>query len=288
MSTTELAQLIASHLWFALFIITSVLVLFAWTGWYVLQRWGRRVIAFLQKWIGRVPAPMVLSNAWQLARGLGVQALMSAAFAVVALMVFLEIADEIGGDEDLGRFDVALSGALSQHASAEQLRTFGFLTHLGDKTFLIPLVAVVALLLFWRRRPFIAAAWVVACALGGLLNVALKEIFERSRPEFVHGFATAEGWSFPSGHSSGAIIVFGLLGYLAVLHTPRSIHIPTAAVAMMLVVCVGLSRVVLQVHYFSDVLGGYAFGASWVAAWVAGLEMRRVRLAVQTNSVSSS
>lgn len=295
MSTTDFAELVATHLWAALCILTSVMVLLAWACWYGLQRWGSRIVSLAQASLGRLrvhakrlSAPLFVSNAWQIARRLGIQALLSATFAVVASVVFFEIADEIGADEDLGRFDVALSAALSRHATDEQLQTFAILTHLGDKAFLMPLVVVVAVLLLWRRHVFTAAAWVVACALGGLLNVALKAIFERSRPEYVHSFAAAEGWSFPSGHSSGAIIVYGLLGYLAVLHTPKSVHIPTAAVAMTLVVCVGLSRVILQVHYFSDVLGGYAFGASWVAAWIAGLEALRVRLAKLPDVAHSS
>ena len=272
MSPTELAEFVATHLWATLAIITIVMVVFAWAGWYALQRWGSPITAVGREWFNRIGGH---ARYFEVVRRLGLQALLSAAVAVFASVIFLEIADEIGADEDLGQFDTALSTALSQHASDEQLRTFGLLTHLGDRAFLIPLVAVVALLLLWRRQRFIAAAWVVACALGGLLNTALKAIFERSRPEFVHGFAAADGWSFPSGHSSGSIIVYGLLGYLAVLFTPKSVHVPTAALAMTLVVCVGLSRVILQVHYFSDVLGGYAFGASWVAAWIAGLEVLR-------------
>lgn len=277
MSPTELADFVATHLWVTLVTITSVMVLLAWLGWYALHRWGGRIVALGREWLERTPA--VVSNASQFARRLGIQALLSAAFAVFASMVFFEIADEIGADEDLGQFDRALSDAFSRHASDEQLQTFALITDLGDKAFLVPLVVAVALLLLWRRQPFTAAVWVVACGLGALLNAGLKEIFERARPEHLHHFATATGWSFPSGHSSGSIIVYGLLGYLAVLYTPKSVHIPAAAVAMMLVVCVGSSRVILQVHYFSDVLAGYAFGASWVAAWIAGLEMRRVRVA---------
>lgn len=275
MSTPQFAQLVATHLWITLVVITSVMVLFAWGGWYCLQRWGGRTAALAREWL-----------TWDIARRLGFQALLSAVFAACASAVFLEIADEIGADEDLGQFDVALSASLSRHASDEQLRTFALITQLGDKKFLMPLVVVVALLLLWRRQRFTAAAWVVACALGGLMNVALKAIFERSRPEFIHGVVTADGWSFPSGHSSGSIIVYGLLGYLAVLHTPKSVHIPTAAIAMTLVVCVGLSRVILQVHYFSDVLGGYAFGASWVAAWIAGLEVFRRAERQRSNSLA--
>lgn len=282
MSITELAEIFATHVWATLFLLTLVLLLPAWIAWYGLQRWGGRIVALSREWgnrilphVRRLPAPGAVSRAWQVARRLGVQALLSAAVAVMASAAFLEIADETSADEGLGQFDIALSAALSQHATDEQLQVFATITHLGDKAFLMPLVAVVALLLLWNRRWFVAAAWVVACAGGALLNVALKNLFERARPEHLHGFATADGWSFPSGHSSGALIVYGLLGYLAVLHTPKSIHLPAAAIAMTLVVSVGLSRVILQVHFLSDVLGGYAFGASWVAAWVAGMEVLR-------------
>jgi membrane-associated phospholipid phosphatase len=279
MSPSELAEIVATHLWVTLFIITSVMVLLAWIWWYGLQRWGGRMVALGRVWLRRTPT--VVYNASHFARRLGIQALLSAAFAVFASLVFFVIVDEIGADEDLGRFDISLSAALSRHASDEQLRTFALITHLGDEALLTLLVAVVAVLLLWRRQAFTAVTWVVACALGGLVNGALKEIFERARPEHLHGFATATGWSFPSGHSSGSIIVYGLLGYLAVIHAPKSVHIPAAVIAMLLVVFVGSSRVILQVHYFSDVLAGYAFGAAWVAAWIAGLEAlsrRSVRL----------
>ena len=119
--------------------------------------------------------------------------------------------------------------------------------------------------------------WIVATTGGGLLNVGLKALFERTRPERLHDFAAADGWSFPSGHSSGAFIIYGLLAYLIVINSKPRWHLPVAALAMTLIVCVGFSRVILQVHYFSDVLGGYAFGAAWVAAWIAGLEAFRRR-----------
>jgi undecaprenyl-diphosphatase len=62
-----------------------------------------------------------------------------------------------------------------------------------------------------------------------------------------------------------------------VRHTPRAWHLPVALVGIALIVFVGSSRVVLQVHYLSDVLAGYASAAAWVAIWVAGLETARMR-----------
>ncbi len=284
MSTGKLTELIAVHLWAVLAGITTVMLLLAWALWAGLQRFGGPVSERLRSWLERItphakrlPLPGPVHGMWRMARQLGVQVLLSIAVAVTACIGFVDIADEIAVDEDLGQFDVALSDALSRHASDAQLQVFASLTHLGDKRFLMPLAAGIAVLLMFRRRWFLAAAWIIATASGGLMNSALKAFFERSRPPWLHDFATADGWSFPSGHSSGALIVYGLLTYLAVLHSAPRWRLPVALIAMTLIVCVGFSRVILQVHYFSDVLGGYAFGAAWVAAWIAGLEAYRRR-----------
>ncbi|MFC4309270.1 phosphatase PAP2 family protein [Steroidobacter flavus] len=284
MTTEKFAEFLAVHLWAVLFVIALGMLLVAGLLWHALQRYGGRFVTLGQGVIDRIrpharrlPIPGAVHSIWQIASGLGIQVLASVAIAVAACVGFVEIADDIGVDDDLGRFDVALSAALSQHASDRQLRIFAAVTDLGDKDFLIPLAAVIAAFMLFRRRWFLAAAWLVATAGGALSNVGLKAIFERSRPEHLHGFASASGWSFPSGHSSGSFIVYGLLAYLIVIHSTPRWHWPVAAAAMMLIVCVGFSRVVLQVHYFSDVLGGYAVGAAWVAAWIAGLEVFRRR-----------
>jgi undecaprenyl-diphosphatase len=73
------------------------------------------------------------------------------------------------------------------------------------------------------------------------------------------------------------MLVYGLLGYLIVRHAPRAWHVPVALVSVALIVFVGSSRVLLQVHYLSDVLAGYASGAAWVALCIAGLEVVRQR-----------
>jgi undecaprenyl-diphosphatase len=284
MTTEKFAEFLAIHLWAVLLVVSLGMLLAAWVLWHGLQRYGGRIAALSQEVVTRLrphaqrlPIPGAVHGMWQIAKRLGVQVLVSMMVAIAACVGFVEIADEIGVDEDLGRFDVALSAQLSQHASDQQLRFFAAVTDLGDKRFLIPLAAVIGVAMLVRRRTFLATAWLVATAGGALLNVGLKAIFERSRPAHLHGFATADGWSFPSGHSSGSFIVYGLLAYLIVIQSAPRYHVPVAAIAMMTIVCVGFSRVVLQVHYFSDVLGGFAVGVAWVAAWIAGLEIFRRR-----------
>jgi membrane-associated phospholipid phosphatase len=210
-------------------------------------------------------------------RYLGLYAVVAFVISIGAIAAFFSVADEIGFDEELAQFDVALAAALDQHLSNETLYTFSLITHLGDRDTLMVLAALVAVSLLIARRWVLAAAWVAATAGGGLLNLLLKGIFERPRPLHEHGFAYETSFSFPSGHASGSMLIYSLLGYLIVRHTPRTSHIPVAIITVAVIVFVGSSRVLLQVHYFTDVLAGYASAAAWSAMCIAGLETVRWR-----------
>lgn len=215
------------------------------------------------------------------AQYLGAYAIVSFVVALAALAAFFELADEIGIDEDLARFDSALSHSLSVHLPGRVLQTVAVITHLGDATFLIPLCAVVVVVLLIGRRMLLAGAWLTATSSGALLNLVLKSLFERTRPVHDETLVSVSGWSFPSGHASGSMLVYGLLGYLIIRHTPRVWHLPAALAGVTLIVFVGFSRVLLQVHYLSDVLAGYACGAAWCALCIAGLEAARWRAGLQ-------
>ncbi len=120
--------------------------------------------------------------------------------------------------------------------------------------------------LFWlgTRRAWRTAAWVVtANVLVGPLTALLKETFGRVRPAFENGGATYDSLSFPSGHSSG---IATLVTIALILAWPRLMGLQrrlALAAGAALVVLVGLTRMWLGVHFLSDVLGGWAFGAAW-------------------------
>jgi undecaprenyl-diphosphatase len=218
-----------------------------------------------------------LSSTLTIARYLGIVAIIGFALSVGALVLFVELADEIGAGESLAEFDVALSAALGEHVSLGTLRVFSIITHLGDGVVLVAIGLVVFAVLAVKRLKLLAAAWVVTTLSGAVLNRLLKAIFERSRPLHDHGLTAVEGWSFPSGHASGSMLVYGLLAYVVVRSTPSAWHIPAALAGIAIVIFVGSSRVVLQVHYLSDVLAGYASAAAWIAICVAALETVRWR-----------
>jgi len=131
------------------------------------------------------------------------------------------------------------------------LHAFSIITRFADPQVLFLIGVVVYAVLAAKRLRLLAAAWVVTTLSGALLNRVLKAIFERSRPLHDHGLTLEGGWSFPSGHASGSMLVYGLLAYLVVRTTPPVWHIPAALAGIALVIFVGSSRVLLQVHYLA-------------------------------------
>jgi undecaprenyl-diphosphatase len=269
-----LAEFAARHAVALLLGLVALLLAAAWLGWRLLERHAPRLSGLGARSWQRVDRRRLV------ARWLGVHALASFGLAAAGTVAFFELAGAVGAGEELAAFDLALAAAMARHLDAGTLAFFAAITHLGDPRVLWPIAIAVGAALAWRGQWLLAIAWGVATGGGALLNRLLKRLFERSRPVHEHGFAAADGFSFPSGHASGSLLVYGLLAYLVVRHTPRRWHLPAATLALAVVVFVGASRVLLQVHWFSDVLAGWANAAAWATLCIGGLEA--VRLAGRT------
>ena len=205
-------------------------------------------------------------------------------FAVVlgGAWLFAELAEQLGDPGDaqrLGALDDALSAAVGRNLPPLALQFFANFTHLADTATLSVLGVGVAAALVWRGRRWLALGWVVAVAGNAVLNVTLKGIFERTRPIHDTTLFQPHGWSFPSGHSSGAVVAYGMLAYVLVrtwptAMTPRGglgVVLAASAVAF----TIGCSRVFIQVHYATDVLAGFASGSMWLAVCISSIELTR-------------
>ncbi|MCY4745813.1 phosphatase PAP2 family protein [Pelomonas sp. UHG3] len=117
-------------------------------------------------------------------------------------------------------------------------------------------------------RPARAAAVAAAMVSGVLALDGLKAVFERARPDPAFAALVQDGLSFPSGHASMSAVFYLTLGVLlAQRHGRRAERLYLLAVATLLAALIGTSRVVLGVHWASDVLAGWAFGVGWAALW---------------------
>jgi membrane-associated phospholipid phosphatase len=189
--------------------------------------------------------------------------------------VFTTLAGELGPGGTLSRVDRSFIEALRISVTAPVVQTFAVLTHLGDTATLMGLCVGVAIALVVLGRWWLMLGWVAAVAGNGLLNSALKQIFARVRPIELGGMALEDGFSFPSGHSSGAVVAYGMLAYLALRLLPFRWHLPALMLAMTLAFTVGSSRLFLRVHFASDVIAGFASGTAWLALWVTTIELVR-------------
>ena len=206
---------------------------------------------------------------------LGVRLAGGFALIVGGAWVFAELAEQLGTDGSMGRADQALADSLRIHLPLIALQVFAGLTHLADTATATGVCILVAVVLVLRRRRWLALGWVLAVAGNGVLNTTLKQIFERVRPVHDDGLVAAHGFSFPSGHSSGSVVVYGMLAYvLCRFVSPRG-HLPLVLAAVALAFTVGVSRVFLRVHFASDVLAGFASGMAWLVVCIASIELTR-------------
>ncbi len=145
------------------------------------------------------------------------------------------------------------------------------ITALGGTVVLVMVVGLVAAYLAVDRRIRDAVAVVAASGGGVLLGVLLKLVFGRERPSVVPHLVTAHSGSFPSGHSMLSAIVYSTLGaLLARFAKRRATQVLPIAAAVAITLLVGVSRLVLGVHYPTDVLAGWAAGAAWAGcSWIA-------------------
>jgi len=194
-----------------------------------------------------------------------------------ALVLFAALASQIGPGQPFSRFDRALAQALGQQVDLGTLQAFAWLTWLGNPAPVTVLTTGMALLLLWRRERLLAGIWLLGVLGNTLLNWSLKQGFARVRPPHLHGVVVETGYSFPSGHASGVLVTYGLLAWLVLQHSPRRWHGPVLLAYAALVLTAPISRVLLQVHYASDVLAGLASGSVWLLLCLSLAEWLRQR-----------
>lgn len=202
-----------------------------------------------------------------------------AALGLVPLLLgtgcFGLLARTLARGAELGRADQAFADALQAQVPPAALPVFALLTHLGDTAVLTGLGIGVAMALVAWRRPRLTGGWVVAVGGNSVLNHGLKQVFARARPLDGDGLALAPGFSFPSGHSSGAVVAYGMLAYLALRLLPPKWHLPVLLAAVAIGFLVGASRLFLRMHFASDVVAGWMSGTAWLTLCILGMELWR-------------
>jgi len=169
--------------------------------------------------------------------------------------------------------DVSAWAEQAVEGSGLLLRLAEALTLLGDPVGITIAAAVLALVLWWRGHVRLALYVVAARAGAVVLSQGLKHLVDRARPVFDVPVAEALGGSFPSGHALGSTVFWTTSAVLLAPHVRRPRRLLAGAVGV--AVLVSASRILLGVHYLSDVTGGLLLGLGWAAVCTAVFVLER-------------
>jgi undecaprenyl-diphosphatase len=201
------------------------------------------------------------------------------AFAFVLVVVpFTTVLFNVVAGGPLTRADGSVADRLNEvvHRSPGLVTALEAVTWLGRPVFLGLIVGAAALVL-WRHGRRRLALYLAATVIGaGLVNSAVKVFVDRPRPQVDHPVATAFGSSFPSGHSMAAVATYGalLLVFLPVLR--GRFRLAAVAATVLLILVIGSTRLLLGVHFLTDVVAGYVLGLAWLVGATAAFEAWRV------------
>lgn len=179
-------------------------------------------------------------------------------FAIIVLAaIWLAMLLSGGGALDRALYETLYAGHSPALTSAARVLTF-----FGEPKILIGAGFVCGLWLWWAGRRHLALTVTFIVLIGRVLSVAQKYWIARVRPDIEPHLVVVKTSSFPSGHATSSMIFY--LSLALALTAKTRWHRAAAAGAIILSVLIGLSRVMLGVHWPSDVIGGWAFGMLWV------------------------
>ncbi|KRM56130.1 phosphatase PAP2 family protein [Lacticaseibacillus sharpeae] len=141
------------------------------------------------------------------------------------------------------------------------------LTNFGNPL-VVTILSIILALIFAMRRQWTLFSFVAVNMMGiNAVNYIVKNIVERVRPfnadATVHNLVAASGWSFPSGHSTGAVLLYGTIIVCAAALVQKRWQVNwLRGLSIFLLITIPLSRIYVQVHYPTDVLAGLCLGAT--------------------------
>ncbi len=191
-------------------------------------------------------------------------------FAVLLILVRLQWAPLESADHGAA---TRINSLIAGHAPV--VAVVKAITWLGSGGVLWTVIGLAAVVLAIRRRWRLAIYLLVSGAGALVLDPVLKSLVGRLRPVVANPVAHGNGNSFPSGHSLSSIVCYGAI-FLVFLPAVRGRwHRVFIAGTGALIALIGISRILLGVHYISDVLGGWALGITWLGLTALAFELTR-------------
>ena len=204
---------------------------------------------------------------------------------LLAMAGFAHLAGAVVAGAPITRLDMVVATWLHAHASQGGLLRDALLvlTHIHSTPGVLAIAAAVGIWLYRRGHRYWPVALIASVPGGMLVNVALKHTFERARPHFEEPILTLTTYSFPSGHTMAATVLYGLLAcYFARRATSWGGRLLPFLLAAVMIGLIAFSRMYLGAHYLTDILAALAEGCGWLAICISGtatLNRRHARAA---------
>lgn len=179
------------------------------------------------------------------------------AVGTIALVAFAKVGEDVFEHESTS-FDGAVQGWVLAHQSPVLDRLFLWITTVGGITAMCVLAVAAAVALWYRGRRRVAAGVLIAPTVAIGLFALVKQLYARPRPAGLGGVVSSS-YSFPSGHATASAAVCCTLGYVFWRESFVRGRV-AVAFAILAPLVVGVSRVYLNVHWATDVLGGWSAG----------------------------
>ena len=196
---------------------------------------------------------------------------------LMAALIFGHIAEDVFTADTIVTLDLQVSAWFHAHATPALTAFFLVFTNLHGTVGALALTLLFTVFLIRKK----AWDWVLRVALsvplGMLLNVLLKNIFQRARPSFEQPLLTLSTYSFPSGHAAAATLLYGVVGAYLVCTCKGWRRVLVVCLAVGMVALVGLSRIYLGAHYLSDVAAAIASSTGWLAIALTSVATWRKR-----------
>jgi undecaprenyl-diphosphatase len=191
-------------------------------------------------------------------------------FAILLIAVRLQWAPLESADHGAA---ASINSLIAGHATL--VTVVRAVTFLGSNGVLWTVIAAATVILAIRRRWRLAAYLLVTGAGALILDPVLKSLVGRLRPVVAHPIAHGTGDSFPSGHSLGSIVCYGAILLVFLPAARGRWRTAFVTVIVTLIALIGISRILLGVHYLSDVLGAWAVGITWLGITAFAFELTR-------------
>ncbi|GAA0454639.1 phosphatase PAP2 family protein [Alkalibacillus silvisoli] len=204
--------------------------------------------------------------------------------AILSLLGFIALSFAVVNQEQTW-LDTQIANALSPLQDTAFISSMDLISSLGS-TELLVVSSFLTITVLWFKQKSLKHIILFIAVMGGgvLLNLLFKFTFERGRPDDLHHIEAfgvnleLVSYSFPSGHATRAFLFFAFMIYIVSLFIHHKITKSLFIIALLTIIfAIGVSRIMLDAHFATDVLGAYSVSLAWLMVCMIVFEWTKKR-----------